>query len=1036
MRCLRIWVFALVSVCALRAAEYKGQVKFGGLPVPGATVTAVQGEHRVVSITDPNGNYVFPDLPDGIWNIQVEMLCFATIKQDVTLAAGAPAGDWELKLLPLDEIKLAAGPAPPPSISYRPPETGQPTVQKPGKKNNKKQDTAAAQANPQGGFQRANVNANAAAAPAAPTSAAAEAVPANSAFANQSASELNQRATDGLLINGTVNNGAASPFAQAAAFGNNRRGAASLYNGTLGLTLDNSNFDARAYSLTGQNTPKPDYNHIQGAASFGGPLRIPHVIRNGPQFFVAYAWTRNHNASTQPALVPTAAQRAGDFSLVPPVIDPLNGAPFPGNSIPDSRITSQARALLSYYPLPDFSGSSRYNFQVPLLGVTHQDSLQSRLNKNIGNKNQLFGTFAFQRTATDTPTLFGFLDKSNILGMTTAANWTHRFNQRMFVHFQYQFSRQTTRSTPNFANRENVSGVAGISGNNQDPVNWGPPTLQFSSGIAMLTDAQAASNRNETNAYGVDALWNHGRHNWTYGADFRRQEFNNLSQEDPRGTFKFTGAATGNDFAGFLLGIPDTSQIAYGNADKYFRASLWDAFVADDWRIGPSLTVNLGVRWEYGSPITELYGRLVNLDIAPGYSAIVPVVAANPTGSLTGRKFPDSLIEPDKHAFQPRIGLAWRPLPASSLIVRAGYGVYYNTSVYTSIAIQMSQQSPLSRSLSVQNTAANPLTLENGFIAPPNTASNTFAIDPNFRVGYAHNWNISVQRDLPGSLVMSATYLGIKGTRGPQEFLPNTYPAGAVNPCPACPAGYAFITSNGNSTRESGQLQLRRRLHNGFTATAQYTYSKSIDDSAVGGRGATNVIAQDWLNLSAERGLSNFDQRHALTFQAQYTSGMGIGGGTLLSGWRGTLLKEWTITSNINASTGTPLTPTVFAAVRGTGVTGPIRPEYTGASVYDAPPGFFLNPAAYALPPSGQWGNAGRNSITGPSQFALNAGLGRTFRLKDRYSLDLRVDATNAINHVNFPSWITTVNSAQFGLPNPPATNSMRSLQTTLRVRF
>jgi hypothetical protein len=1019
---------ALLSLCAAQAAEYKGQVRFGGLPVPGATVTAVQGQTSFTAISDPSGNYVFADLADGVWNIRVEMLCFATLKQDVTIAPGAPAGEWELKLLPLEEIKASAGPPTPspppaPTISFRQPDN----------KSSKKAATAPASANPQAGFQRADVNASAAA-PAAST--AAEAVPANSAFGNQSASELTQRASDGLLINGTVNNGAASPFAQAAAFGNNRRGAASLYNGTLGITLDNSNFDARAYSLTGQNTPKPDYNHIQAAVSFGGPLKIPHSIRNGPQFFVAYAWTRNHNAGTQPALVPSDALRAGDFALLPPVIDRLTGAPFPDNFIPPDRIRPEARALLSYYPLPNFSGSTRYNFQIPLVGVTHQDSLQTRLNKNVGNRNQFFGTFALQRTATDSPNLFGFLDKSDILGMTSAANWTHRFNQRMFVHLQYHFSRQSTRTTPNFANRKNVSGDAGISGNNQDPVNWGPPTLQFSSGIAMLTDAQAAFNRNETNAFGVDALWNHGRHNVTYGADYKKQQFNNLSQEDPRGTFKFTGAGTGNDFAGFLLGLPDASQIAFGNADKYFRASLWDGFVADDWRIGPALTVNLGVRWEYGSPLTELYGRLVNLDIASGYSAVAPVVATNPIGSLTGQKYADSLIEPDKHSFQPRIGLAWRPLPASSLVVRAGYGVYYNTSVYTSIAIQMSQQSPLSRSLSVQNTPANPLTLADGFIAPPNTASNTFAIDPNFKPGYAHNWQVSVQRDLPGSLVMIATYLGIKGTRGPQEFLPNTYPAGAVNPCPACPAGYYYMSSNGNSTRESGQFQLRRRLHNGFTSTAQYTYSKSIDDSAVGGRGAGNVIAQDWLNLSAERGLSNFDQRHLWTLQAQYTSGMGIGGGALLSGWRGTLLKEWTVTSQINAGSGTPLTPNVFAAVRGTGVTGPIRPDYTGAPVYDAPSGFFLNPAAYTLPAPGQWGNAGRNSITGPAQFSLNASVGRSFHLKDRYSLDLRVDATNAINHVNFPSWNTTINSAQFGLPNPPASNSMRSLQTTLRVRF
>jgi len=398
------------------------------------------------------------------------------------------------------------------------------------------------------------------------------------------------------------------------------------------------------------------------------------------------------------------------------------------------------------------------------------------------------------------------------------------------------------------------------------------------------------------------------------------------------------------------------------------------------------------------------------------------------------------------------------------MVVRAGYGVYYNTSVYQNIAMQMAQQAPLSKSLSVQNSAAAPLTLANGFIASSAITPNTFAVDPNFRVGYAQNWQISVQRDLPGGLVMTATYLGIKGTRGQQEFLPNTYPVGASNPCPLCPAGFAYLASNGNSTREAGQFQLRRRLHNGFTATIQYTYSKSIDDvSALGGSAAVATaqqggggaggqgnpaaaaassapgrppaIAQNWLDLSAERGLSNFDQRHLLNVQAQYTTGMGMRGGTLLNGWRGALLKEWTITSVITKGTGFPLTPTYFAPVQGTGITGSVRPDYTGASLYSAPAGIFLNPAAYVAPASGQWGNAGRNSITGPGQFTLNGSLSRTFRLNDRFNLDARVDLTNALNHVTYQSWITVINNpAQFGLPT--AANPMRTLQTTLRLRF
>jgi len=421
--------------------------------------------------------------------------------------------------------------------------------------------------------------------------------------------------------------------------------------------------------------------------------------------------------------------------------------------------------------------------------------------------------------------------------------------------------------------------------------------------------------------------------------------------------------------------------------------------------------------------------------MASGFAAQAPVVASRPTGALTGQVYPDSLIHPDKGAIQPRIAISWRPMPADSMVIRAGYGVYYNTSMYLPIATQMAQQSPLSKSLSVQSSPGNPLSLANGFNATPGITPNTFGVDPNFRVGYSQNWQMSIQRDLPGALVATVLYLGSKGTREMQEFLPNTYPAGAANPCPACPTGFIYLASNGNSTRHAGQIQLRRRLQSGFTATLQYTFSKSIDDGALGGRNQGGyVIAQNWLDLAAERGLSNFDQRHQLSLLAQYTTGMGLHGGTLVNGWKGALFKEWTIGSLITAASGMPLTPVDFAAVARTGVTGSIRPDYTGAPLYSPPAGLYLNPAAYAVPQSGQWGNAGRNTIIGPSQFGLNASLGRIFQMNERFNLDFRVDATNALNHVTFPSWNTTVTSTQFGLPNPA--NSMRSVQTSVRLRF
>ena len=190
-----------------------------------------------------------------------------------------------------------------------------------------------------------------------------------------------------------------------------------------------------------------------------------------------------------------------------------------------------------------------------------------------------------------------------------------------------------------------------------------------------------------------------------------------------------------------------------------------------------------------------------------------------------------------------------------------------------------------------------------------------------------------------------------------------------------------------------------------------------------------HLIAQDWLHLSAERGPSNFDQRHSVTIQAQYSTGVGVRGGALLRGWKGAAFKGWTVLTQITAGSGLPETPLYIASIQGTGAIG-VRPDPTGQPLYAAPAGRFLNPAAYTAPAYGFWGTAGRNSIVGPGQFLMNASMSRTFH----ENLDLRLDTTNALNHVTFTSWNAVASNSQFGLPT--AANSMRSVQATLRWRF
>ena len=993
----RFLIVSLLCLCTsalARGSSYFGQITFGGLPVPGATVTATQGTKTFSVTSDEGGVFHFDDLPDGQWKIQITMLCFETIDADVTTTPNMSAAKYELKLLPSEQLQALAKASPPKPAALKP------ALQA---ATEKKSDGGAAQQTPE--------------MPKPPEDA-------------------NQQSSDGFLVNGSVNNAATSQFSLNQAFGNRRSNTKSLYNGGFGFILDNSALNARPYSLSGFEAPKPNYDRITLGFTLGGPLKIPRLLPRGPNFFVGYQWTRNNTAQTNPGLVPTLDERAG-------IVD---GITFP--------VSPQAASLLQLYPLPNLTGNPSYNFQIPVLNSSHQDSLQSRLDKTLGRRDQLYGNFNFQSTRADVVNLFSFVDTTDTLGFNANINWSHRLNQHLFLYTGYHFSRLRTQVTPEFENKTNISGEAGIEGNDQTPANWGPPALSFSSGIAALSDAQSSFNRNRTDGFSASVGLYHGHHNITAGGDLRKQQYNDDFQQDPRGSFTFTGAATGSDFADFLIGVPDTTSIAFGNADKYFRQTVYDAYVTDDWRVLPILTINAGARWEYGAPMTETQDRLVNLDVAPGFTQAAPVLASNPVGPVTGQTYPNSLVRPDYRGFEPRVGLSWRPIPASTIVIRAGYGIYHDTSVYLAPMLQLAQQAPLSKSGKQQNSATCPLTLANGFTQCGITTPQVFGIDPNFRVGYAQTWQVSVQRDLPWALQMTATYLGVKGTHGVQEFLPNSFPLGAANPCVGCPAGFVYETSGGNSTRQSAQLQLRRRLRAGFAASLLYTYSKSIDDDAtLGGQGhqssasqtdfssgassstsATAQIAQDWLDLKAERSLSSFDQRHLLNLQVQYTTGQGLEGGTLLGGWRGRILKEWTLLTQLNVGTGLPETPVIPVAVPGTGWTGPLRPSLTGAPIAGGQNGAHVNAAAFAVPAAGAWGTAGRNSITGPNQFSLDGGMQRTFRPSKHFYLDARIDATNLLNHAVFSSWVTTLESAQFGLPQ--SADAMRSLQATMRVRF
>jgi trimeric autotransporter adhesin len=807
---------------------------------------------------------------------------------------------------------------------------------------------------------------------------------------------LDTTATDVDFINGSVSNGAATPFAQSPAFGNNRQQGRARYSGGLGVVFGNSSWNAAPYSFGGDGIV-PSYGDVQASATLIGPLRIPGVIRNGPQIMIAYQHGRTHNATTQSARMPGEAARTGDLSeVVAPIRDPLTGVPFPGNVIPLDRISPQTAALLGYYPLPNTLTSRGANFEAPIVSKTTQDILQVATNRNLNVRTTLGVSVAYQRSAVDTVSLFDFTDRSRQSSLDAVVNISKRISPRLSMRGRYQFGRLWSNVTPFFSGRADVSGDAGISGNSRNPVNWGPPSLSFPD-IAGLRDVDYQQSIRHTHFGLWEASIRRGRHNITAGADVRSTGYDTATQSDPRGTLGFTGDATGDPFADFLLGIPATSTIGFREPVIRLRAIAYDGYLSDDWRVG-TFTVNLGARYEYESPF-------------------------------------DSGLNPDCRGLEPRLAASWRPIPASSLVLRASYGVYRNLGVYQPLAVLLAQQPPFARTFSVSNSRDTPLTLASPFPAAiPSRA--VFTVDPQFRVGFAQNWQVSAQRDLPGSLTLVASYLGTKGSRLMQASVPNTYPQGAENPCASCPAGFVHVTSGGASLRNAAQLIVRRRLHNGLMASAQYTFAKATDDAATFSNAAVSPqalsIAQDWRDLHAEQGPSAFDQRHVLSVQFQFTSGAGDAT-TLAPGVWKALAKDWTITSQLTAGTGLPFTPVYFARIGDTGFVGS-RPSLTGLPVAPATEGSYANAAAYAVPAAGEWGNAGRNSIRGPRQFSLDASLTRAIPLRGRMSLEARVSATNVLNRVTFAAIETVITHPLFG--QPTIANPMRRLQAALRMRF
>jgi len=859
--------------------------------------------------------------------------------------------------------------------------------------------------------------------------------------------------------------------------------------GVVYFSDDNAGLDARPYSLNGIESPKADYNQSRFGVNVGGPLNIPKIFNGGNKWFFFGGWNGSRGSSPYDAFstVPTDGERRGDFSGVKyndgqpvQIFNPQTGQQYQfgvtQNRIDPALISPAATSLLQFIPRSNIGPTaSGQNFHYVTSAESNSDAVILRLIHNFGassgpgsgpfmigggggggggrqrSRNNINFGLNWSRSSSNIVNPFPSLaGGTGTQGLNANAGWTYG-KGRITNIFRVNYNHNHVSTTNLYSNVTDVSGPAGagIGGISHDPFDWGLPGISFTS-FGGLSDPTPRRELDQTYSLSETVSWNRGKHNWRFGGDYRRILQSFRSARNAEGSFVFTGfgtsqyaagstqpiADTGYDFADFLLGFPQQTSLQSGATSYNFRANTFDFFTQDDWRFRPNLSFNVGLRYEYNGPYTEASNRISNLDVAPGFTAAAPVLPGQ--GGPFNGTFPASLVRPDRNNFAPRIGIAWKPLKPT--VVRAGYGINYNLAQYGTMIQNFAFQPPFAEAAT--NTtdvndliSASPLTLTNGFPAGGTTVTNNFAVNPNYRLGYVQIWNLDVQQGLPGGVVMNVGYNGAKGTRLDTER------------ALVVPGGQPFIyeSSEGNSILHAASVRVRKRMAKGLGLSGQYVFSKSIDDaSSIGGGGS--VVAQDPFDISADRGLSSFDQRHKFTGNWIYDLPFGDNRRFVPKGAWSHILGGWQWSGDFTIGSGLYFTPRVLGGGLdiGRGVSGSLRANTVAGqsiSVSDPTTLKWFNTAAFCAPSAtctnaggSLFGDAGRNIIEGPGQVSLNMSLNKTITIKESRALDLRISANNVFNSVRFTSINTVVNSFTFG--EVTGTGGMRRVTMQARFRF
>ncbi len=444
------------------------------------------------------------------------------------------------------------------------------------------------------------------------------------------------------------------------------------------FTLTNSALNAKPFSINGLDIPQAAYAQSRFSLIVGGPLVLGKIVKDPKtQFFLTYFGTRARTPQLFTETVPTAAERNGNFSQATQslgasatnqplaIYDPITHQPFAGNVIPTSMLNATALGLLQFYPLPNQPGNAN-NYQWETAQASNSDNLGFRVQRNITSVDRLSLNFQYQDRSGTRAQPFGYSDTNNGYGLNTTLQWTRNLSANAISNAQVRFNRNYNQVVPYFSLLpNNVAAQLGIEGVSTSPIDYGPPTLSFTN-FSTLNDSTPSLNRNQTQTVGEGISILKGLHSISIGGGYTRADLNTRTDPNARGTLNFTGQATsafnngqpvpgtGYDLADFLLDRPQSSSIEFSGFSNYFRQNQFNAYAQDEWKARPNLTWIFGVRYEFFSPFTEKYGRLANLDFAPGF-ANVAVVTPEQASPYTGI-FPSGLINPDYNNFSPAAG--------------------------------------------------------------------------------------------------------------------------------------------------------------------------------------------------------------------------------------------------------------------------------------------------------------------------------------------------------------------------------------------